>query len=169
MADARTKVRLDALMRVSICAVGRMKPGPERTLCEDYATRFDRTGRALGLGPLSISEVEDKKGGGPSAEALLLRRSIPDRAFVFALDERGELLTSPDFARVLADLRDQGVQDTAFLIGGADGLDPDLRKSADRGLSFGSMVWPHMLARVMLCEQLYRAAGILAGTPYHRA
>jgi 23S rRNA (pseudouridine1915-N3)-methyltransferase len=156
-------------MRVAICAVGRLKPGPERDLFDDYATRFDRTGRALGLGPLTLSEVEDKKGGGPGAEAHLLSKALPDRAILCALDERGRQMTSPEFAKLLAHQRDQGCSDLAFLIGGADGLAPDLRARADLSLSFGKMVWPHMLARVMLVEQLYRAAGILAGTPYHRA
>ena len=156
-------------MRVALCAVGRLKTGPERSLCDDYAARFDRTGRAQGLGPLTLSEVEDKKGGGPVAEAALLTRAIPGGSYLCALDERGKTMTSPDFARLLGDLRDQGRSDLAFVIGGADGLDRDLRAKADLSLSFGPMVWPHMLARVMLCEQLYRAAGILAGTPYHRA
>ena len=78
-------------------------------------------------------------------------------------------MSSPDFADLLARWRDDGTRDAAFVIGGADGLDPTLRAEADIALSFGRMVWPHMLARVMLCEQLYRAASILAGAPYHRA
>lgn len=86
-----------------------------------------------------------------------------------ALDERGKLFTSPEFAARLSDWRDEGRSDIAFLIGGADGLDPNLRGRADVTLSFGKMVWPHMLARVMLAEQIYRATSILAGAPYHRA
>ena len=156
-------------MRVHICAVGRLRTGPEQTLIKDYQTRFDRTGRALGLGPLSLTEVEDKKGGGMAAEAALLRRATPTGARLCALDERGKTLTSPEFADLLATWRDQGVGDAAFLIGGADGLHPDLRQEADVALSLGKMVWPHMLARVMLTEQLYRAASILAGSPYHRS
>jgi len=156
-----------AQMRVTICAVGRLRAGPERAICEDYLTRFDRTGRALGLGPATIVEVEDKKSVGMQAEAVLLSRVIPDAARLCVLDERGELVTSPAFADWLADWRDQG-RDAAFVIGGADGLDPALRLRADRALSFGRMVWPHMLVRVMLTEQLYRAATILAGAPYHR-
>ncbi len=85
-----------------------------------------------------------------------------------ALDERGQMLTSPDLARQLAQWRDEGRQDAAFVIGGADGLAPALRDRADLLLSFGRMVWPHMLVRVMLAEQLYRAATILSGGPYHR-
>lgn len=155
-------------MRVHICAVGRLRNGPERDLYTDYLTRFDRTGRALALGPAALVEVEDKKGGGMPAEAQLLDRAIPNGALICVLDERGRVETSPQFANRLAGWRDQGRQDIAFVIGGADGIDPALRARADADLSFGKMVWPHMLVRVMLAEQLYRAASILAGGPYHR-
>lgn len=146
-----------------------MKPGPERALLDDYMSRFDRTGRALGLGPAQMHEVEDRKGGGMDAEAQLLVRALPKGAVIVALDERGKLLSSPDFSDKLAGWRDTGRGDVAFVIGGADGIAPALRDRADFKLSFGKMVWPHMLARVMLSEQLYRAASILAGAPYHRA
>jgi 23S rRNA (pseudouridine1915-N3)-methyltransferase len=155
-------------MKVTLCVVGRLRAGPERDLIDDYLTRFDRTGRALGLGPASVVEVEDRKGGGRAAEADLLRRALPRGAVVCALDERGKVMSSPDFAGQLGDWRDAGRSDVAFVIGGADGLSKDLRAQADARLSFGAMVWPHMLARVMLAEQLYRAASILAGAPYHR-
>lgn len=155
-------------MRVHICAVGRLRAGPERDLFDDYATRFDRTGRALGLGPLSLHEVEDKKGGGMGPEAALLRKSLPQGALICTLDERGKLMSSPDFADLLARWRDNGRSDVSFVIGGADGIDPSLRAEAEASLSFGKMVWPHMLVRVMLAEQLYRAAAILSGGPYHR-
>ena len=155
-------------MRVHICAVGRLRAGPERTLIDDYLKRFERTGRALGLGPVSVVEVEGRKGGGKSAEAALLKNSIPRHAVICVLDERGQSQSSPEFAAALARWRDDGRQDLAFVIGGADGVDENLRANADTVLSFGQMVWPHMLARVMLAEQLYRAATILAGGPYHR-
>lgn len=156
-------------MRVTICAVGRLRGGPEAALIDDYLTRFDRSGRGLGLGPAKITEVEDKRGGGMAAEAALLEKSVPNGALVMTMDERGKTLTSPQFAEQLAGWRDQGRQDLAIVIGGADGIDPGLRARADYSLSFGKMVWPHMLVRVMLAEQLYRAASILAGAPYHRA
>lgn len=156
-------------MRVRIAAVGRQKTGPEAALIDDYLARFGKTGRALGLGPAEVIEVEDKKNGGMAGEAGLLTKAIPDGAAVIALDERGKVLTSPDFANEIGNFRDQGIRDAVFLIGGADGLDPALRSRADLTLSFGKMVWPHMLARVMLAEQLYRAATILAGGPYHRS
>lgn len=156
-------------MRLHLCAVGRLRAGPERDLVDDYLQRFDRSGRALGLGPVQEHEVEDKKNAGMGAEAELLARAVPAGAVLVTLDERGKLLTSPEFAAQLAKWRDAGRQDLAFVIGGADGIDPGLRARADFSLSFGAMVWPHMLVRVMLTEQLYRAASILAGAPYHRA
>ena len=156
-------------MRVAILAVGRIKSGPEATLITDYLTRFDRTGRTLGLGPADLREVEDKKGIGQSAESDLLTAAIPEGSFVITLDERGKALTSPELSNTLCTCRDDGARSVTFLIGGADGLSKDLRARADMSISFGRMVWPHMLARVMLAEQLYRAATIAAGTPYHRA
>ena len=156
-------------MKVTICAVGRLRSGPEKDLIDDYLKRFDRSGRALGLGPARVIEVEDKKGGGMAAEATLLRKSLPDRAKLICLDERGDVMTSPQFSTKLATFRDQGTSELAFVIGGADGIDPGLRSEAQGAISFGAMVWPHMLVRVMLSEQLYRAASILAGSPYHRA
>lgn len=155
-------------MRVHICAVGRMRSGPERTLTTDYLDRFARTGRPLSLGPATEHEVEDKKNIGMSAEAVLLDRAIPANAFVVVMDERGATHSSPEFADHLRRWRDAGHQDLAFVIGGADGIDPSLRARAGHAISFGRMVWPHMLVRVMLAEQLYRATTILAGGPYHR-
>ncbi len=155
-------------MRIHLVVVGRLRAGPEADLIADYSNRFDKTGRALGLGPMTITEVEDKKGGGMAAEAALIRKALPSGALVCVLDERGENESSPDMAVRLASWRDQGRRDAAFVIGGADGIDPALRAEVDHKLSFGKMVWPHMLARVMLTEQLYRAASILAGSPYHR-
>ncbi|EYD75706.1 LSU m3methyltransferase RlmH [Rubellimicrobium mesophilum DSM 19309] len=154
-------------MRVTICAVGRLRSGPERELVDDYLLRFDRTGRSLGLGPATVTEVEAKTGG-MGAEAALLSRAVPQGAVLCCLDERGETMASPAFASLLGRWRDEG-RDAAFVIGGADGIDPELRGRAQKLLSFGAMVWPHMLVRVMLAEQLYRAATILAGGPYHRA
>lgn len=156
-------------LRIHICAVGRLRSGPERELLDDYLKRFDKTGRALGLGPVKLHEVEDRKGGGMPAEAALLEGVIPKGAVICTMDERGKLMSSPDFAKALGLRRDNGASDLAFVIGGADGIDPALRARADLSLSFGQMVWPHMLVRVMLSEQLYRAASILSGSPYHRA
>ena len=156
-------------MRLHLAAVGRLRTGPERALIDDYLERCNRTGRALSLGPVTEHEVEDKRGGGMVAEGVLLARVVPDGAVLVVLDERGKALSSPDLAALMAGWRDAGRQDAAFVIGGADGIDPALRAQADLTISFGRMVWPHMLIRVMLAEQLYRATTILAGGPYHRA
>ncbi len=157
-------------MRVHVCAVGRIRADqPERAIFEDYHMRFNRTGKPLALGPLFETEVEDKKGGGMEAEAELLTRAVPAGALLVTMDERGKVMSSPEFAAQLARWRDEGRQDVAFVIGGADGIAPGLRDRAAFSISFGRMVWPHMLVRVMLAEQLYRAATILSGGPYHRA
>ena len=157
-------------MRVHVCAVGRIRADqPERAIFEDYHMRFNRTGKPLALGPLFETEVEDKKGGGMEAEAELLARAVPAGALLVTMDERGKVMSSPEFAAQLGRWRDEGRQDVAFVIGGADGIAPSLRDRAAFSISFGRMVWPHMLVRVMLAEQLYRAATILSGGPYHRA
>lgn len=150
-----------------IAAVGRLRNGPEATLIADYLDRHAKAGRALGLPAVTLAEVEDKRGGGMEAEAPLLERAIPAGAALVVLDERGKLLSSPEFAQTIATWRDQA-RDIAFVIGGADGISPQLRGRADLAISFGRMVWPHMLARVMLAEQIYRATTILSGSPYHR-
>lgn len=154
-------------MRIDIAAVGRLRKGPEAAMVADYLDRFAKAGRSLGLPSITLTEVEDKRGGGMAAEAELLARAIPPGAALVCMDERGDQPTSPEFARRLAAYRD-GARDLCFVIGGADGIDPSLRARADWQISLGRMVWPHMLVRVMLAEQLYRASTILAGSPYHR-
>jgi 23S rRNA (pseudouridine1915-N3)-methyltransferase len=154
-------------MRVTVCAVGRLRSGPEKALVDDYLRRFDRLGRGLGIGPARLVEIDDRRGGGPAAEAARILAAVPDGALLVALDERGDQVSSSDMSALLADCAEAG-RDLAFAIGGADGLDPALRARAGRCIAFGRTVWPHLLARAMLAEQLYRAASILAGTPYHR-
>lgn len=150
-------------MRVTICAVGRLKSGAERDLMDKYAKRIQWR--------LDIVEVEERRKLSPaelkSREGDLIAAALPDGAIRVALDERGKTLPSTTFAQKIGNWRDQG-RDIAFLIGGAGGLAPELRDRADMVLSFGTATWPHMLARVMLVEQVYRAQEILAGHPYHR-
>ena len=155
-------------MKIHLCVVGRLRKGPEKELIDDYISRFEKIGRSHGLGPVSIIEVEDKKNGGMPNEALLLKRIIPKGALIAILDERGQTLSSPDFAKKINSYVTSGISDMAFIIGGADGIAPSLQALSDLKISFGKMVWPHALVRVMIAEQLYRAASILAGSPYHR-
>lgn len=150
-------------MRITICAVGRMKAGPERDLIERYSKRIQW--------PFEIVEVEERRKLSAAQlkqrEQELLGAAMPKGALRIALDERGTALTSIAWSEKLARWRDDG-RDVAFLLGGAGGLAAELRDNADIVLSFGKATWPHMLARVMLAEQIYRAQEILAGHPYHR-
>ena len=155
-------------MRLTIAAVGRLKSGPEFELLVDYLARCNAAGRSLSLGPVEVREVDERKARNNAAQAERLLSHVPSGALSIALDERGKTMSSPDFAKLLSRERDAGTAEIVFLIGGADGHVETLRSTTGRMLSLGPMVWPHMLARVMLSEQLYRAAAILAGTPYHR-
>lgn len=147
-----------------ILAVGRAKRGPETDLFDMYCTRMRPRPELI--------EVEDRKGGDEglkAREGALLSEKLPADAVLVALDERGESLDSVSLAKRVGDWRDRGRGRIAWMIGGADGLDPALRQRADLVLSFGKLTWPHMLVRAMLAEQLYRIETILAGHPYHRA
>ena len=145
-----------------------MKRGPEQMLVNDYTSRSGPLGRKLALGPVTVTEIDERKARTGAQQSAGLLAAAPPGAFAIALDERGETVTSPGFARMLAELRDRGTPETTFLIGGADGHDQALRAQAGGAISLGPMVWPHMLVRVMLAEQLYRAISILGGSPYHR-
>ena len=154
-------------MRITVYAVGRLGRAPEAALALDYAARATAGGRSLGLGPVEIVEVEARKPGKASeGEALLA--AIGTDVHIIACDEHGATLSSRAFADRIARLRDQGVRRLAFVIGGADGLSPEVLARADATLAFGPQTWPHALARAMLAEQAYRAVTILAGGPYHR-
>ena len=151
-------------MQFHIIAVGRMRSGPEHDLFESYVRR---TGF-----PVTVTEVAEKKGLKGRArrerEAEMLLGGVPAGAVVVLLDQNGDTPDSVTLAKKVGAWRDGGTRELAFLIGGADGHGEAARKRADYTLSLGPMTWPHLLARVMLAEQLYRATTILAGHPYHR-
>jgi 23S rRNA (pseudouridine1915-N3)-methyltransferase len=157
-------------MRLLIAAVGKLKQGPERELFLHYLGRAEAAGRKLHLSPLAIIELPESKAATAKArkaaegEALLAK--IPPSHRLIALDPSGEAISSEAFAARIAKLRDGGAEGVAFVIGGADGLSPELLAKA---ISLGPITLPHGLARIVLAEQLYRAATILAGHPYHRA
>jgi len=153
-------------MKIAIVAIGRLSRGPEAELVRLYAERATATGRALGLGPVEVFEVESRKPG-KAAEAEALMGHL-EGSHVIACDERGKALPSRAFAAEIGTLRDAGVRRLAFAIGGADGLDDAVLSAARSKLAFGPQTWPHALARAMLAEQVYRAVSILAGSPYHR-
>jgi 23S rRNA (pseudouridine1915-N3)-methyltransferase len=160
-------------MRLIVVAIGRLKQGPERELAERYRERFEDIGRKLGFRGLDIHEIPESRARDAASriaeEAAVISAAIPEKSVLVALDERGDNVDSASFARHLGRWRDEAVANTIFAIGGADGLSPDLRRKAKLRIAFGSATWPHQMVRVMLLEQVYRAATILAGHPYHRA
>ena len=159
-------------MRLIVAAVGRLKDA-ERDLCERYAKRFDAGGRALDLGPLSISELNESRAASAALrkadEAARLLKAAAVATARVVLDESGKPMTSEAFAKWLAQTRDGGCKGLAFLIGGPDGHGPEAVQGAALKLSLGTMTLPHGIARAVLIEQLYRATTILSGHPYHRA
>ena len=138
-------------MLLHIVARGRIGRGPEAELVERYLSRVSW--------PTKVTELPDIGGKTPP---------LPPGTKTVILDEKGKSLGSVAFAEQLGRWRDDGVRETRFLIGAADGFDDAARAQADLLINFGAMTWPHMMARAMLAEQLWRAASILAGHPYHR-
>jgi 23S rRNA (pseudouridine1915-N3)-methyltransferase len=138
-------------VKLHIVARGRIGRGPEAELVERYLKRVPW--------PVQVTELPESGGRLPPAM---------DNAVTVLLDEKGEQLGSIDFARRLERWRDDGRREARFLIGGADGFSDEQRGSADLLLAFGRATWPHLLARAMLAEQLFRATSILAKHPYHR-
>ena len=151
-------------MRVTIAAAGRDRSGPARDLFEEYCRRCPWPIRLLEVAPRTIAPPERRL----AAEAARLSGAVPREAALVALDENGRNLTSRALAAAIGAWQRQGRSEVAFLIGGPDGLDPALIDRAELVLALGRMTWPHRLVRVLLAEQLYRAATILAGHPYHR-
>jgi 23S rRNA (pseudouridine1915-N3)-methyltransferase len=152
------------MLKIDIIAVGRLRKGPYFDLAQEYEKRIRR--------PLTIYEIESKIKNAAAAqkdEAKKIKHHLKNNAYIIALDERGESLKSTAFAQKINHLQNTGEQCLQFIIGGADGLTEDIKSQARMSLSLGKATWPHMLARVMLLEQLYRAQQIIAGHPYHRA
>ena len=138
-------------MLLHIVARGKIGRSPEAELVERYLKRIQW--------PTRVTELPDQGGKGPD---------VPGGSITVALDERGQALSSIEFAKKLEGWRDAGKREARFLIGAADGHDEEQRRSADLLLSFGPATWPHLLVRAMLAEQLFRATSILANHPYHR-
>ena len=152
------------MLKISLIGPGRFGRGPECDLYETYRKRLSW--------PLDLTELDDRKGGSDPERKLrenqMLREKAATADAVIALDERGKDLDSRAFAKVLQGFADNGRGQVAILIGGADGLDDETRALADLRLSLGRLTWPHLMVRVLIAEQLYRAETILRGHPYHR-
>lgn len=160
-------------MKITVHAVGRMKAGPERELADRFFERFAKSGPAIGLEFSGLVEIAEGRAQTANErrreEGQKLQTLLQQGTALILLDERGRDLSSEDFAGRIGLLRDGGRKALVIAIGGADGHDQSLRDQAELVVSFGAQTWPHQLVRVMLGEQLYRAATILAGHPYHRS
>jgi 23S rRNA (pseudouridine1915-N3)-methyltransferase len=159
-------------MRLIIAAVGRLKEGPERALLARYQERLAPLAKQLGLAPIVWHETGESRAGSAARrreeEGAALLKLVRGADFIVALDARGRALASEAFARLLAEQRDGGTDGAGILIGGPDGLSDGVRAAAHVQLSLSAMTLPHGLARIVAAEQLYRAATILSGHPYHR-
>lgn len=157
-------------MRISIYAVARMRRGPEQELIDHYTKLLRGSGPQVGITDFAIHEVDDRKGppgeAGQNWQADQLLQKIPRDAFVIALDENGQTLTSTAFAKHFQKWQ-MDYRDIAFVIGGPDGHGRALLNRAHFTWALGKATWPHMLARVLVTEQLYRTCCILTGHPYH--
>lgn len=155
-------------MRITIVAVGQRQPDWAETAVADYLARFPSDFRV----ELKTVKAETRAGQPPArlmaAEAERIRAALPSSSLLVALDERGRDLTTTQFAQQLGKWRDSA-ENPAFIIGGADGLDPGLKSEARMMMRLSAMTLPHALARVLLAEQVYRAWSLLANHPYHRA
>lgn len=147
-------------MRITLAAVGRARDSPARALVDGYTDRLPW--------PFVLKEIAEQAGDRRrEREGEKLLAALPDGAFLVALDSRGRQMSSEALAAWIGARRDDGCRDLALVIGGADGLAPEVLHRAGLILSLGPMTWPHLMVRAMLAEQLYRASTILAGHPYH--
>ncbi|MDY0028434.1 MAG: 23S rRNA (pseudouridine(1915)-N(3))-methyltransferase RlmH [Pseudobdellovibrionaceae bacterium] len=151
------------MFKIDLLVVGKVKKGPWKDLIEDYVQRLKW--------PVTITEIESKYSDPKTQqehEQRLILSKLDESSFVVVLDERGDGLRSLDFSQTIEKLRDTGIDKISFLIGGAEGFTDEVRSKANMLLSFGQQTWPHVMARVMLLEQIYRAQQISSGHPYHR-
>jgi len=159
-------------LNLAICGVGRLKAGPERQLAERYLERAGKLAQRLGFSGPRVVEIAESRARDETTrkheEAVGLAAKSAG-ALRIALDQRGQNLTSAEFAELLGKHRASGVKGITFIIGGADGLAPEILEAAHQAMSFGAMTLPHQLVRIVLLEQIYRALTIQSGHPYHRA
>ena len=159
-------------MSTTILAVGRLKEKPYRQMADEYLKRLSRFGRCE---EKEVADLAEPEGASPAVENQIrtregeeLLRRISPRDYVIALTIGGRTMDSPGLAAHLSELRNRGAGKIVFIIGGSLGLGENVLERADEELSMGAMTFPHQLARVMLLEQLYRAAKINAGERYHK-
>ena len=158
-------------MQLSLVAIGRARAGPARALFDDYAERIRKAGPGLGIRGFKLLERPESRASTAPERMKSEGKAIIEAttaATTVVLDEGGENITSAEFARWFGQERDCGTADLAFVIGGPDGLSDPVRNNASRAIAFGRATWPHLMARALLAEQIYRALTILGRHPYHR-
>jgi 23S rRNA (pseudouridine1915-N3)-methyltransferase len=159
-------------VRLALVCVGKLKAGPERLLFDRYLKLLTGCARRAGLAAIDVREINESRARRPeerrAEESSAILAGIAKGGDLVLLDERGASVTSEEWSEDIGRARDTSRPVYSLVIGGPDGLDPALHAVARHAISFGRMTWPHQLVRVMACEQLYRAATILAGHPYHR-
>ena len=154
-------------MKLSVLAVGHRQPAWVSDGCAEYLKRLPREL------PASVTEIKPEPRGSKTREQLLaaeksrIRDALPASCRIVVLDEKGDDLTTLKLAQRLESWMQDG-RDVALLIGGADGLDEEFKRQADDSLRLSSLTLPHGLARLLLCEQIYRAVSVLKNHPYHR-
>lgn len=154
-------------MKIKLFVCGKLRHGPEFRLFTKYHSRAEKIGKFINVSPVNISEYDENKFTKFIADESFVK-SFSSRCYKVLLDERGKNFSSNTFAELIRSHRDNGTAECIFFIGAADGVPASLRDNFDEMVSFGKMVWPHFLIRVMLMEQIYRASTILAGIPYHK-
>jgi 23S rRNA (pseudouridine1915-N3)-methyltransferase len=159
-------------VRIVLAVVGRLKAGPERELSARYLERAQAACRQVGLTSIDVREIDESRARRPEdrkiEEAAAITALLARGGRLIVCDERGKSIPSEDFSRDIGIARDAGEASYVLVIGGPDGIAPELRSSASMAIAFGAMTWPHQLVRVMALEQIYRAVTILSGHPYHR-
>jgi len=160
-------------MDITIIAIGKMKNGPERELISRYIERSIKSGKQLGLTGFKVIELSESQRSSAlerkADEAKAINKHIPTKANIIVLDEKGKSIGSVAFAKLISNWRDDAIANLFFIIGGADGLDKSIIKSANISIGFSALTWPHQLVRIMLAEQLYRSTTIISNHPYHRS
>ncbi len=154
-------------MKLAVLAVGHRQPAWVNEGCAEYLKRMPREL------PASVTEIKPEARGSKTREQLLaaeknrIREALQSGSRIVVLDEKGDDLTTLKLAKRLEAWMQDG-RDVALLIGGADGLDEEFKQQADDRLRLSSLTLPHGMARLLLCEQLYRAVSVLKNHPYHR-
>ena len=155
-------------MKISIIAVGRISNSFEAELVSRYINRFNKLNKLIGLSPLQMIEIDDKKYRSTKQQAKKILEIIKEETNIVIFDQKGKSVSSENFTKYLINQRDSGVKKLVFIIGNAFGLCRSIYKESNEIFSLGKMIWPHFLVRVMVTEQIYRSASIILGNPYHK-